>query len=584
MQSGRNITYTYDALYRLTNAATTGSGDFPAWGLSEAYDRYGNRSAQSISSGCSGITCPTNSVSVSATTNHITGSPYLYDASGNMTDDGSNTITYDGEGHAVTASGGLGSGTYTYDGNGLRVKKVAGSTTTVYIFSGSKVVAEYANGAAPSSPTVEYIYGGSALLAKINSSGTFYYHQDHLSNRMVTNSSGGVYTFMGHFPFGESWYNGTNDKLYFTTYEYDAESGNHYAMARYHVSRLGRLSSPDPLAGSTADPQSLNRYSYSINDPSNVTDPSGALAGCSTAQAKPKDKSQQASGGGHSDTDALDSGTDANDANADPPPQNGCVSHANPFGGGGADLDGGYAGDDSGDLPSGAFLPGQSTPGGIDPASQIALENVPVYGLVADWGQVGHYEVSGGNTGCTSGAAICLVSVGVPEYGVTGYEEVQVGSGLDLLGLTGPQQSGPISNPGPSSQKRQPQSQANNKPGFWSCTFSAGTGTALGTTALDAIGIIPGGGNVLHGVQLAAGVGALGLSLGRASFSEAAVGGATTGLAFADAAGETANIAVHGVEIVPVLGNIVSAGATVNDIFGKEGVISSYKACLSGGH
>ena len=212
------------------------------------------------------------------------------------------------------------------------MEKVAGSTTTVYIFSGAKVIAEYANGAAPSSPTREYIYAGGALLARIDSSGTNYYHQDHLSNRMVTNSSGGVVAEMGHFPFGESWYNATNDKLYFTTYEYDAESGNHYAMARYHVSRLGRLSSPDPLAGSTADPQSLNRYSYSINDPANVTDPSGAgpVSGCTTAQANPKDKSQQASTGGHSDPDNSDADTD--DADADSPQQSGCVSHVNPYG------------------------------------------------------------------------------------------------------------------------------------------------------------------------------------------------------------------------------------------------------------
>ncbi|HEV3481760.1 MAG TPA: RHS repeat-associated core domain-containing protein, partial [Candidatus Acidoferrales bacterium] len=236
--------------------------------------------------------------------------------------------------HMVTASGGLGSGTYTYDGNGLRVKKVAGSTATVYIFSGSKVIAEYANGAAPSSPTREYIYAGGALLARIDSSGTNYYHQDHLSNRMVTNSSGGVAAEMGHFPFGESWYNATNDKLYFTTYEYDAESGNHYAMARYHVSRLGRLSSPDPIAGSIANPQSLNRYSYSINDPANITDPSGAepVSGCTTAQANPKDKSEQASGGGHSDVDNSDAETDGDAGSADPPQQNGCVSHVNPYG------------------------------------------------------------------------------------------------------------------------------------------------------------------------------------------------------------------------------------------------------------
>ena len=245
----------------------------------------------------------------------------------------------------------------------------------MYIFSGSKVIAEYENGAAPSSPTREYIYAGGALLARVDSSGTNYYHQDHLSNRIVTNSSGSVVAEMGHFPYGESWYNATNDKLNFTTYEYDSESGNHYAMARRDVSRLGRLSSPDPPAGSTANPQSLNRYSYSINDPANVTDPSGASAGCTTVEVKPKDKSQPASSGGHSDTDSLGADADTGDADADPPPQSGCVDHTNPFGGGGdalsdwdaafgiggsGGLDGGYVGDDSGQLPNGGFQVGAS--------------------------------------------------------------------------------------------------------------------------------------------------------------------------------------------------------------------------------
>lgn len=276
VQPGRNITYTFDSLYRMTNASTAGSTAYPAWGLSESYDRYGNRTAQSISSGCvSPMTCPTNSESVNSSTNHLTGSNITYDLSGNMTNDALNTLTYDGEGRAVTASGGLGTGTYTYDGHGLRVEKVSGSTTTLYIFSGSKVIAEYAGGAAPSSPTVEYIYAGAVLLAKINSSGTFYYQQDHLSNRMVTNSTGGVVAEMGHFPFGESWYNASNDKLYFTTYEYDAESGNHFAMARIFGNRLGRFLSPDPVSGALEDPQSLNHYTYSSNDPCNETDPFG---------------------------------------------------------------------------------------------------------------------------------------------------------------------------------------------------------------------------------------------------------------------------------------------------------------------
>jgi RHS repeat-associated protein len=58
----------------------------------------------------------------------------------------------------------------------------------------------------------------------------------------------------------EALYPDARDKLFFTSYERDSESGNDYAQARYYVSRLGRFSSTDPLAGNTGDPQSLNRY------------------------------------------------------------------------------------------------------------------------------------------------------------------------------------------------------------------------------------------------------------------------------------------------------------------------------------
>jgi RHS repeat-associated protein len=275
VDSGRTASYSYDALYRLTSAVTSGSTNYAKWGLSMAYDRYGNRLSQSQTFDGP----PTNSISVDATTNRITGSPYAYDANGNMTNDGNNTLVYDAENRVLSATNGGASGAYTYDGNSLRVKKVSGSTTTVYIFSGTKVIAEYINGAAVGSPTREYVYSGSALLAKIESGATKYYHSDHLSNRVVTDSSGNTVAQLGHYPFGESWYNASNDKLVFTSYERDSESGNDYAMMRYGVNRLARLSSPDLLSGSIDDPQSLNRYAYALNDPCNSEDPLG-LAPC----------------------------------------------------------------------------------------------------------------------------------------------------------------------------------------------------------------------------------------------------------------------------------------------------------------
>src|SRR5579883_1128370 len=363
VDSGRSASYTFDSLYRLATAQTAGSTNYPAWGLSETYDRYGNRTQQAaLPNTCVTIACPQPSFAVSASTNRLVGSPYSYDASGNLTNDGINTLVYDAENHLVSATNGGASGTYTYDGNGLRVKKVSGSNNTVYIFSGSKVIAEYDNGAAVGSPSREYIYSGSALLAKIDSSGTKYYHQDHLSNRMVTDASGTKVAEMGHFPYGESWYNATSDKLVFTTYERDSESGNDYAQARYHVSGLGRFSSPDPIAGSTSDPQSFNRYSYVRNMPVMLTDPTGTIPGCTTVRNHAPEASS-------SDADRT-GGPSASDFSADPPPQAGCgggtpceytlAGCAGGFGGpgGAAGLDGGFSGDDSGMAPT--FGIGQS--------------------------------------------------------------------------------------------------------------------------------------------------------------------------------------------------------------------------------
>ena len=282
MDSGRSVNQSYDALYRLSSAVTTGSTNYPKWGLSWTYDRYGNRTAQSISSGCQApMVCPTNSVTIDAGTNRITDAPYAYDANGNMTNDGANSLTYDAENRAVTSASGGTTSTYTYDGNSLRVKKQVGSgTVTVYIFSGTKVIAEYAAGASPNSPMKEYIYSGPALLATISGTTTTYHHADHLSVRLTTDANGANPSGQGHFPFGEQWYpaGAPATKWQFTSYERDGgtgESGNDYAMMRYHVNRLGRFSSPDPLAGTIGEPQSLNRYAYTLNDPANLIDPLG---------------------------------------------------------------------------------------------------------------------------------------------------------------------------------------------------------------------------------------------------------------------------------------------------------------------
>jgi RHS repeat-associated protein len=268
VDSGRTVNYTFDALNRITSAVTNGSTTYPQWGLSWGYDRYGNRPSQTVTAGSG----PSISVSVDATTNRINTSGYSYDADGHLTNDGVNALTYDAEDRIVSTSGTLGSATYSHRPTGQRVMKTSGSNTTVYIYSQNRLIAEYVNGAL----TEEYIYLGHRLIAEYAGGTLYYHHGDHLSDRMITDASGNKVGEQAHYPFGETWYsNNTTTKFHLTSYERDAESGNDYARHRFHVNRLGRFSSADPIEGCERNPQGLNRFTYVGNDPINRTDPMG---------------------------------------------------------------------------------------------------------------------------------------------------------------------------------------------------------------------------------------------------------------------------------------------------------------------
>jgi RHS repeat-associated protein len=93
---------------------------------------------------------------------------------------------------------------------------------------------------------------------------------------MITDESGGVAGTQDHLPFGEdAGVTGENEKHRFTNYERDSESGTDYAVNRQYANNTGRFLRPDPVGGSIADPQCLNRYAYAGNDPVNLVDPMG---------------------------------------------------------------------------------------------------------------------------------------------------------------------------------------------------------------------------------------------------------------------------------------------------------------------
>lgn len=276
VDNGRSATYLYDGLGRLGQAYTAGSTGFPNWDLAFSYDQYGNRTDETPQADTSpSATVPANHILFSSLpqNNRITTGGYGYDANGNMTNDGVNTLVYNAANQVTSSNSGASS--YLYDGYGLRVRKcgaTCAASSTVYIYAHGKVIAEYDNGAVPTTPSREHIdFGGR--LAKIEGGAVVYYHLDHLSVRAISDGGGNKIADRGHFPYGEQWYgSGTTTKFQFTSYDRDlAETGNDYAMARYYVNRLGRFSSPDPIDSAP------NGFAYVVNDPINHTDSSGLV-------------------------------------------------------------------------------------------------------------------------------------------------------------------------------------------------------------------------------------------------------------------------------------------------------------------
>ena len=128
----------------------------------------------------------------------------------------------------------------------------------------------------------QYVFAGNLRIARESiAGGTLYYHKDHLgSSTAMTDSSGiGAYGTSNYMPFGSmrSTTGSSGSSYKFTDQELDSESGLYNYNARLYDPEIGRFISADPIVPDPFNPQSLNRYSYVLNNPLIYTDPSGYL-------------------------------------------------------------------------------------------------------------------------------------------------------------------------------------------------------------------------------------------------------------------------------------------------------------------
>ncbi len=150
---------------------------------------------------------------------------------------------------------------YVYDPGNLRVWKEG----HVYFYGiDGNLLATYGDGAI----TDYNVYFGSKQIWQEAAEGLAAHPVN--SDRLDSN--------VKHFPYGEESTTTTQNRTKFATYYRDSSTALDYARNRYYARTIGRFTSVDPSwPGSLANPQSLNRYSYSGNDPVNFNDPSGLM-------------------------------------------------------------------------------------------------------------------------------------------------------------------------------------------------------------------------------------------------------------------------------------------------------------------
>ena len=129
-----------------------------------------------------------------------------------------------------------------------------------------------------STMTRYYYADGQRVAMRVGSNAPSYLLGDHLGSTSVTaSSSGGKVAELRYHPWGGTRFSSgtTPTARRYTGQIEDAAIGLYFYNARYYDPLLGRFIQADTIIPNPANPQSLNRYAYTLNHPLRYTDPSG---------------------------------------------------------------------------------------------------------------------------------------------------------------------------------------------------------------------------------------------------------------------------------------------------------------------
>ncbi|MBI5877553.1 MAG: RHS repeat protein [Chloroflexi bacterium] len=273
--------FQYDALDRLTQVISTTTQGYSG---TYAYNAIGNLTGKDEGSGSVAYSYPSAGQARPHAATAMGSNAYTYDLNGNMTLRAEAGTTYtqtwdvDNRLVLVTTSNGA-SMAYIYDGDGKRVKWVAnGVTTTV------AVGALYERNVTAGTDTSYYFAGGKRVAVR-NAAGLYFIQGDHLgSNSLTTDANGAVVASTKYYAYGGTRTTSgaqQTDRLFTDQRAEGAALGALYDYgARHYDTLLGRFLSADSIVPGAGNPQALNRYSYTYNNPLKYTDPTGHCPAC----------------------------------------------------------------------------------------------------------------------------------------------------------------------------------------------------------------------------------------------------------------------------------------------------------------
>ncbi len=267
----------YDWLDRLTNTAVTAGSQPNPYNLTYQYNTIGNIDyvTDGVDTRNYTYSDPQNKPH---TVTNVDGTSYQYDSNGNMTNRGAQTIDWNPENMPTTITDSGDSWGFIYDGMGNRVVQTVSSganqKVTTYVNPYYDVSGVYGQ-------VCNYYLGGMHV-AYSNDGLLRYAHTVHLgSTDTTTTDTGSIVGDTDYLPYGETRnQSGIDTEQRFTgqrieqTFDME-DTGLYYYNARYYDSLIGRFISADTIVPDPANPQSLNRYTYVLNNPLKYTDPSG---------------------------------------------------------------------------------------------------------------------------------------------------------------------------------------------------------------------------------------------------------------------------------------------------------------------